>query len=118
MKQFLFVFLGGGLGSMARFGVSLLIQQFGKPVFPIATLTANFLSCIVLGLAAGIWSKQLLNFPYLNIMLIVGFCGGFSTFSTFSLESLALLRDGNYYLFALNILLSLILCISVLWILK
>ena len=51
MKQFLFVFLGGGLGSMARYGGSLLSQQFGKPVFPIATLTANFLSCIVLGLA-------------------------------------------------------------------
>ena len=118
MKQFLFVFLGGGLGSMARFGVSLLIQQFGKPVFPIATLTANFLSCIVLGLAVGIWSKQLLNFPYLYIMLVVGFCGGFSTFSTFSLESLALLRDGNYLLFGSNIFISLVLCISILWMLK
>jgi len=115
MKQMFFVFLGGGLGSMARFGVSLIIQNIGKPIFPIATLIANLLSCLVLGLAVGVWSKQLLQFPYLYVMLVVGFCGGFSTFSTFSLESLALLKSGNYLFLSLNIFISIALCLAVLW---
>ena len=115
IKEFAFVFIGGGLGSMARFGVSVLVNQLGKPIFPLATIIANLLSCLVLGLAVGIWSKQLSNFPLIYLMLVVGFCGGFSTFSTFSLESLNLLKDGFYIYFGLNILISISLCIGLLW---
>ena len=115
IKEFVFVFIGGGLGSMARFGVSVLVNQMGKTVFPMATLGANLLSCLVMGLAVGIWSKQLANFTFLYVMLVVGFCGGFSTFSTFSLESLNLLKHGYYTYFGLNIFLSITLCVGLLW---
>ncbi len=118
IKEFAFVFVGGGLGSIARFGVSVLINHLGKPVFPVATLIANILSCLVMGLALGVWSKHLTAFPYLYVMLVVGFCGGFSTFSTFSLESLTLLKDGNYLFFGANIFLSIGLCITLLWFFK
>ena len=93
----LVVFIGGGLGSLLRYGLSLAIGSRG---FPIATLAANVAGCFLIGIfgAAGArfsWSETT------RLLLTVGLCGGFTTFSTFSKESLALLEGGSYGLFAL-----------------
>ena len=95
----LVVFLGGGLGSLMRYGLSLAIGSRG---FPLATLAANVAGCFLIGIfgAAGArfsWSEAT------RLLLTVGLCGGFTTFSTFSKESLALLEGGSYGLFALYI---------------
>jgi len=91
------VFVGGGIGSLLRYGLSLAIGPRG---FPFATLAANVAGCFLIGClgAAGArfsWSETT------RLMLTTGLCGGFTTFSTFSKESLALLESGSYGLFAL-----------------
>lgn len=112
MIQALAVFIGGGLGSLARYGISLWIKTSGFEL-PLATLLANVLSTTILGLAvvklAG--NNQSLWFAFLAI----GFCGGFSTFSTFSYETLALLRSGQLWWAILNVVVSVALCLFILF---
>lgn len=109
----LLIFLGGGLGSLARFGVSLAVRQFPSSAFPLATLLANVLACAVMGIVLWQFAARPADAP-LRMLLITGFCGGFSTFSTFSLETLELFRRGQAVLGVLNVTLSLALCIAVL----
>lgn len=95
------VFLGGGLGSLARFGIAWALQHW-RWHFPLATLLANIISCLLLGYLMGLASRGQLSDPA-KWLLMTGFCGGFSTFSTFSGESHALLQSGHYGLAVLNL---------------
>jgi len=107
--QFLMVFLGGGLGCVLRFVIAKAMIQY-ESQFPWATLTANAISCIVLGLILGVQLKHGIS-DNSKLFLLVGFCGGFSTFSTFSNETLQLFQSGSYLAGIANILGSIILCI-------
>ena len=112
MNHFLLVFIGGGLGSVSRYAVSLMMKSFGNGTFPIATLTANAASSFILGLVLGQLSgKQDPASGYMMLFLAVGFCGGFSTFSTFSFETLELLKSGNTGAAVLNIFTNLAVCL-------
>ena len=115
MLNLLAIFLGGGLGSLARFGVGKLVTTWYAGNFPAGTLGANILSCIVLGLALGAWSDKVLAEPWLRAFLVVGFCGGFSTFSTFSYETQLLLRHGHTTAAILNIAISVVFCVALLF---
>ncbi len=114
MMQLVAIFIGGGLGSLARFGVGKLVSSSAFGNFPIGTLSANLLSCIVLGLALGLYSDKILADPWLRAFVVIGFCGGFSTFSTFSLETQQLLRDGHTMIALLNIAISVVFCVALL----
>lgn len=119
MMAFLYVFIGGGLGSLLRYGISLLTVKFWSTQFPAATLISNLLACALLGfLVYTVQIKQADSSPWLNQLLIVGFCGGFSTFSAFSLETLELMNRGNLAYAGLNILLSIVLGVGILFLLK
>ncbi len=107
MLSFFWVFLGGGLGSLARFGIARALQHWHLH-FPLATLLANIISCLLLGYLMGLVARGQLSDPA-KWLLMTGFCGGFSTFSTFSGESYALLQSGHYGLAVLNLGGSLIL---------
>lgn len=111
MKDILLVFAGGGLGSVAR----LLVGKFYKawqPAFPMATLTVNFLSCLIFGAVVMLGvNKMNLNYS-LKLLLITGFCGGFSTYSAFTFETVELFRNGHSAMGLGNIVLNLLFSVS------
>lgn len=108
MRDIILVFTGGGIGSLLRY-------FFGKffsaviPTFPIATLLANVSGSFILGIAFALFTNKTLgNNSWM--FLAVGVCGGFSTFSTFTLDNLQMIQNGNYGSAILNIILNLSLC--------
>ena len=115
MNNALYVFLGGGAGSVARYLISILVKAKFQFIFPLATLASNVISCFVLALAAGIFSEKISESDSLKSLLIIGFCGGFSTFSTFSFETVELIRSGNTIYATANIIVSLIVCIGIIF---
>ncbi|GAB5540156.1 MAG: fluoride efflux transporter CrcB [Salibacteraceae bacterium] len=113
--NWLAIFIGGGLGSMARFAISRLMMQLELTQLPVATLSANAVSTAILGLALIKLSDHTSFFYY---FLIVGFCGGFSTFSTFSQETFVLAKNGQLPWAIANVLNSVALCIFILYLIS
>ena len=107
------VFFGGGLGSLARYGIGQFFEKKSEG-FPAATFIANVLACFILGAALAFFQKNQLSDSG-RILLITGFCGGFSTFSTFSGETLSLFQNGQPFLALINILASFALCLLAVW---
>jgi fluoride exporter len=109
MKQIILVGIGGGVGSILRYLVKVAAEKIYGNSFPLATFTANMLGCLLIGLLLGYFTKNQ-NIPSdWSLLLITGFCGGFTTFSTFSSENLNLIQSGNYFTAMAYILGSLIL---------
>ena len=118
MNNILLVFLGGGIGSLARFGVSEIVKSNFKSSFPIATLCSNILSCLILALMVGMFSGKMDENPAIKTLVIVGVCGGFSTFSTFSFETVESMRAGNMMFAIANILISVAVCVTLVYFLS
>lgn len=109
MKHIILVGIGGGVGSILRYLVKVAAEKIYGNSFPLATFTANMLGCLLIGLLLGYFTKNQ-NIPSdWSLLLITGFCGGFTTFSTFSSENLGLIQSGNYFTAMAYILGSLVL---------
>ncbi|MDR2691555.1 MAG: fluoride efflux transporter CrcB [Dysgonamonadaceae bacterium] len=106
VKQLLLIGLGGGIGSMMRFLVSKI--PFEQDSFPWATFVVNIVGCFLIGLLIGLSVLHLYWGRDMRLFLVTGFCGGFTTFSTFSTENVSLYYSGNYFLLGAYILLSVI----------
>ena len=106
---FFLVFLGGGAGSICRYGIYLFIRPW-QTQFPWATLVANALACIALGALLGSQQQALLS-DQRRLLLATGFCGGFSTYSTFTAETWGLWQSGHTSAAAANVLLNLAVCV-------
>lgn len=108
MSGLLCVGLGGALGAMLRYGISLLPY---KGTFPLLTLVTNVLGALIIGYIAGMAVRK--NMPAdLVLFLKTGVCGGFTTFSTFSLEAYTLFGKGHYGIAALYMVLSVGFCLA------
>ena len=105
MKNILLVALGGALGSSLRYLISKFIAGYWTTTFPMATFAVNILGCLLIGLLTGLVAEGILS-QDMKFLLVTGFCGGFTTFSTFANESLSLMRPGEILTSALYIGLS------------
>lgn len=94
MKNFFLVFLGGGLGSALRYLISLRLNSVFSNFF-LGTFTVNIVGCLLIGIVLGLSSKENLISSSTALLLATGFCGGFTTFSTFALEKHSLLKSGD-----------------------
>jgi CrcB protein len=111
----LYVFLGGGLGALTRFGISWFFRRFDWGNFPWATFLANIVASLIVGITVAILRSKTAQSEQLYALIIVGFCGGLSTFSSFAKENLELFEKGNYFIGILNIALSITVCLLAVW---
>lgn len=112
-SNFIIVAAGGGLGAMLRYGISMLMKNTG---FPVATLLINIAGSFVIGIvmAMSVRTVAPLN-ETTKLILATGICGGFTTFSAFSYENLALLQSGRFYIALIYIMASVLLGILAAW---
>lgn len=117
MLTYLWIGLGSAIGGMGRYWCSGLVARRVGEVFPWGTIAVNVLGSLVIGFLAT-WlaaDGRMLVAPDTRAFLMIGVCGGYTTFSSFSLETLNLMRDGEWSWAAANILLSVFLCLLAVW---
>ncbi len=96
MKSLLFIALGGSLGALARYFIALAFSREHAVVFPWGILLVNCLGCLLIGLVYAFILYQSLVDKNLSLFLVTGFCGGFTTFSTFSYDLFSMLSAGRF----------------------
>ena len=106
-KNLLWIGIGGASGSIARYLLNNFLSQiFARSLFPIGTFTVNILGCFLIGILYGLSNKYNYFTPELRLLMMTGFCGGFTTFSAFTLEGMQLLSDQRFLIFTLYFVLS------------
>ena len=115
LKTILYIAFGGAIGSVLRFLTSLFVAKFWANHFPLATFLTNVVGCFLIGLFIGFLEKNHLTDSNLKWFLITGFCGGFTTFSTFGMENFTLFQNQNSLLAFGYIALSIIVGLFAVW---
>jgi CrcB protein len=116
MSTYLLIALGGALGSVARFASTEWVQSHWPSGFPWGTLLVNVLGSLIIGALAGLTETDRHQLPLLTRQfLMIGVLGGYTTFSSFSLQTLMLLRSGAALTAGLNVLASVVLCLLAAW---
>ncbi len=116
--DYLWVAIGGALGSVARYGVSGLIASLTGGAFPYGTMVVNVTGALLIGFFATLSGPDSGFFvpAYARLFLMTGICGGYTTFSTFSLETSNLMREGDWAAALANVGFSVILCLVAIWV--
>ena len=117
MLGYVFVMLGGALGTGARFWMSGFVAERAGEFFPLGTLVVNVTGSFVVGFFGGLTDPEGRVFvsPRFREFFMIGVCGGYTTFSSFSLQTLDLARDGDWLKALLNTLLSFTCCLAAVW---
>ena len=96
LRTLLLIGLGGFLGSISRFLIALGVSRYFQTVLPIGTLAVNIIGCLLIGMIYSLAEQKNLLSPELRIFLGVGFCGGFTTYSSFAFEKFSLIKTGDF----------------------
>ncbi|HWA63379.1 MAG TPA: fluoride efflux transporter CrcB [Caulobacteraceae bacterium] len=117
MATYLWIAIGGALGSVARYGCSALVANWFGQAFPWGTLIVNVAGSFVIGFFAAMTGPdgRLLVSPDMRQFVMVGICGGYTTFSSFSLQTLTLAQDGAFVRAGANVVASVALCLVSVW---
>lgn len=107
MNKILLVGLGGAIGAILRYGLSFLPIKMN---FPVATFLTNVIGALLIGIVVGLFEKSRISSD-MTLFLKTGVCGGFTTFSTFSLESLQLFENGQYMIGTIYMIVSIVGCL-------
>ena len=111
MENYLFVFLGGGIGASARYWLSGAVYRFLPTDFPYGNLAVNILGSFLIGVLMASFEERFALNPSLRVFLAIGILGGFTTFSSFSYETMALLRDAEMLRATINVAISVLGCL-------
>ncbi|NLN61772.1 MAG: fluoride efflux transporter CrcB [Myxococcales bacterium] len=115
-KEIVYVGVGGGLGSILRFATSQIVSRYVQaPYLFVGTLVANLLGCLLIGILSGWLLSHADEHHVVRWLFVVGFCGGYTTFSTFALENLHLLTQGQWPLLIGYTAVSILLGIAAVW---
>jgi len=114
---YLWIALGSALGGMARFACSSLIAGWFGPAFPLGTVVVNIVGSFIIGFFTTLTGPdgRLLVLGAIRQVVMVGLCGGYTTFSSFSLQTLTLAQDGEFARAGLNVGASVVLCLLSVW---
>ncbi|CAN5415379.1 fluoride efflux transporter CrcB [soil metagenome] len=115
MKQLLLIAGGGAAGSVLRYLMALGVYGIFGRAFPYGTLVVNISGCFIMGLLAAILLERVTYANELRGLLLIGFLGGYTTFSSFAVETLNLVENGEMMLACTNVLLSVVLCLVAVW---
>lgn len=119
MLAYLWIAIGGAIGSMARFGIGNFVSQKYGETFPWGTLVINVTGSFVIGVLAALTEPDARMTPQSRVLarqlLMTGVCGGYTTFSSFSLQTLNLLHDREWLYAGGNVVLSVVLCMIAVW---
>ena len=115
MDKLILVFLGGGLGSVLRYGIGSLMPTTSNGSWPWSTWISNVVASAILGFLAGLIILRPGQFERERLLLGVGFCGGLSTFSTFTLEGFELIRNGQIAVAVAYMVISTLSCLLACW---
>ena len=116
MTKLLFIALGGAAGSVARYLLAVQGQRLSQSMFPVGTLTVNVLGCLLIGLLGTLFAGPVIVREEYRFALLVGFLGGFTTFSTFGFETFSLVSDREWWLASLNVLGSNVMGLAAVWV--
>jgi fluoride exporter len=101
MKIIFIIAAGSGIGGVLRYGMQSLVYKFYPFSFPLGTFSVNLIGCFLIGVFVGLAEKGNILSPETRLFLITGICGGFTTFSTFSYDNIALIKSGEWLYFIL-----------------
>ena len=115
MEKLVFIGLGGFFGSIARYGLASLVQTKTESLFPYGTMLVNILGCFLIGLLMTLFQERIVVSQNIRLFVIIGILGGFTTFSSFSYDTFALMKSGNLFGAGLNAGVSLFGCLIATW---
>lgn len=115
LKQLLLVGVGGGIGSILRYLTSYCTAKYYVGAFPLGTFLVNLLGCFLIGILAAIIGHHITANDNLKLLLITGFCGGYTTFSAFAIENFNLINQNQLLIAVIYISLSIVLGILAVW---
>lgn len=115
IRTLLLIAIGGGIGSVLRYLTAVVVQKYYSAVFPLATFLTNIIGCLLIGLFVGWLDKNQLANGNHKWFFITGFCGGYTTFSTFGFDNYSLLQNNQSFIALLYIGTSIFIGLAAVW---